>query len=917
MKTHFKFGLILTLFFALTSSVGAAPETSSPNTDDPAGYFLASDLCGFLEGNSNINNNNNGSGQVQLERVYRQGCADENGYFYRNDSRLVQEGYNSQAIYSRVSGVDAGKDFTMDFTWSNNPRHYVNIDLTTGAWSGFAELEGLPRGALDNETWVDFEWTCTDPICDQVFYDTWRVHTDMNTGETAGLAWNDRYGYIAFGNLTWELPPKQVDVYVDFFANDIIDADGVQDEPNHVNFTSAPLADGYEHWRVRMQLFDRFTGVELGSNFVTSVTMDITETADSQIYMNQVLETGESNSTIVESDHPSIPECTDANQACQLTEDDGSDSFNIFVSSGAPTSNTLGMRNNANTLIENFVDRGGCTDFYLEDPWNEVCANPNLDPNVFYDRSGTRNKFEVDTVDVHLDFDESIIPERDMILYVNDVEYSTDNTYVYDFSFVPSEDKKNLSFRPLTSADRFEVIVHQNPDVAQTTIPTADQTEMSYEWDLTYEPNSQAYADATGAFLRAGYDLYLRLGNDNYEEDPTDRKSLHLIAFNDEQYTKDYVGWVDGTHSFPSGLPFYHDGGPFFTSAAGGVINGSVGGAHNEILKLTTDPLPSDTLTKPTAELYICDNLNSLRFPVSNESCYFLSYMPREDILADPEPMEVIGAIKATQDATDFFSDTPGLSVLGSADSLLVRNKIYSQVLQYTVGETAGECTIDENFNPTNTSDVVSLFGGRLIYCEGDVTINGSTAFSNTTVVTVGGNIYLEGDLTGGQAGLIALTNELGTGGNMYVAPNVTDIQAQIFLDGSLHSFEGDNRPGATPYWDSEKRRLEILRNQLHLLGSLTSRNTIGGSDGVAPFDLGDGTTSNFAYIAKEYDLNKLRRFRLCYDVDLDTGLLDTNTKVLCEQGEQLSAYGIANDVYASFIIEGEAPSGLPIFNSR
>lgn len=923
MKTQIKFFsvfLVLALSAASVSAFGL-PSPPTPNTDDPAGIFLSEDLCGFLEGNSATHSNANGKGRVELDGVFHQACADDNGYFYKNGSPLLSYNYSSQAIYSRVEGLDVGQDFTMNFTWSNNPRNHVNIDLTTGEWSGFAMLEGLPEGTPENEMWVDFGWTCTTPRCDDAFYAANRVHTDLSTGETFGAAWNDRYGYISFRHLNWELPPQQVDVYVDFFANDIIDNDGVKDEPNHVNFSSAPLADGYENWRVRMQLFDRFTGEEIDLSSVNDVTMGITQSADSKIYLNQILETGEDDSVIIETDHPSIPECTDPSQACELVEEDGTESFNLFVSAGAPTSDTLGALNDAGTLIENYVDRGGCVGFYLENPWNEVCSNPVV-PNkdeVFYDRSSARNKFEVESVDVHLDFDEALVSNRDLILHVNDEALTTDENYAFDFSYEPPLNKRRLSFRPITRADRFEVVVHPpgGVDVAQTTIPTADQTEMDFEWDLTYEPVSQAYRDATGSALRGTYTVYIRLGNDNALEDPTDWGSLHLLIANEESYVNNYIGATPGVQVGSGGLPFLRIPGPAFPSAAGGSIQGGAAGFHDEILHVVGEPEASDTLTKPTAELYICDYLSPSRFNGVGQSCYFLSYMPIEDLFAPAEPMAVIGAVKATQNASDFFTDTPGLSILGSADSLLVRNNIYSQVLRYTVGESAGDCVIDSNLRPTNNSDVVSLFGGRLLYCEGDVTLNGSTAFSDTTVVTVGGNIYVDGDLVGGTAGLIALKDENGAGGNMYIAPEVTDLHAHIFLDGALHSYDGDSRPTGIPTWDSDKRRIEILRNSLYLLGSLTSRNTIGEADGSAPFELGDGTTTNSGAVAGEYDLNRMRRFRLCYEVDATTGLVNTNSKVLCDLGERLSRYGNANSNYASFIIEGESPVGLPIFNSR
>ncbi len=928
MKFQFKLVVVLTLVLAFGASALAFTPVPvvviSPNTDDPAGIFLSSDLCGFLEGDSLVHKNLQGQGQVQLEKISNQACADENGYFYKNDSQLIQHGYNSQAIYSRIAGVDAGKDLTMNFTWSNNPRNYVNVDLTTGAWSGFAQLEGMPDGTLDNETWVNFDWTCDLAICNQAYYDTWRVHTDASTGEVAGLAWNDRYGFISFGNLDQELAPRQVDVYIDFFANDIIDDDGVMDEPNHVNFTSAPLADGYEMWRVRMQLFDRFTGDPIPTAAATDITIGITEKNDSKIYLDQVLRTGANDAVIKESNHPSIPECTNANQACELVEADGSSSFNYFVSSGGPTSNNLGLPNEAGTLIENYTDRDHCNSFYVDNPWDEICGDGlslGTKSAVFYDRDSERNKFVISTVDVHLDLNEAVVSNRDFVLFVGEDEYTTDSDYVFDFSYDPPENKENLSFRPFNRIEKIAVATcleegTGEPSCEQLTVPNQDNPfEMQLVWDITYAGISPAWMAATGYNVRSGYTLYTRVDADS-DQDPQNQFNEHLAITNPNfSVVEDYLEpepafGIDA----PGGLPFYKATRAVATSE--GTTSYNLPLVYERLLTAPGEP-PNNVLTKPTVEQYVCDPLDSNRFFPGAKSCYFVSYLPLEDKHAEAKDMEVIGAVKSTSDVRSFFTDSPGLSILGSADSQLLRNNIYSQVLRYTVGEDAGECTIDSNFNPTNVSDAVTKFGGRLIYCEGDVIINGSDAFSNSTVVALGGNIYLNGNLTGGTAGLISLKDENGNGGYMYVHPSVTDIHAQIFLDGSLHSYDGDSTPTGRPSWDSDKKRIEILKNTLYLLGSLTSRNTVGGVDGTAPFALGDGTTSNNKANAREDDLNRLRRTRLCYDVDVVTGLLDTSTEVLCEDDTQFSSYSIENENYAPFVIEGEAPVELPIFNSR
>ena len=63
----------------------------------------------------------------------------------------------------------------------------------------------------------------------------------------------------------------------------------------------------------------------------------------------------------------------------------------------------------------------------------------------------------------------------------------------------------------------------------------------------------------------------------------------------------------------------------------------------------------------------------------------------------------------------------------------------------------------------------------------------------------------------------------------------------------------------------------------------------------------------------REYDLNLLRQYRLCYVLD-SSGQLTSSTEE-CGMDETLSEYGEANGVYNSFIVEYDPASDLPIFN--
>ena len=78
-----------------------------------------------------------------------------------------------------------------------------------------------------------------------------------------------------------------------------------------------------------------------------------------------------------------------------------------------------------------------------------------------------------------------------------------------------------------------------------------------------------------------------------------------------------------------------------------------------------------------------------------------------------------------------------------------------------------------------------------------------------------------------------------------------------------------------------------------YIKGSIVSRNTIGGvfiEDD--DYSLGDGTTTTFLATATEYDLNKLREFRMCYPTDASGNVDETGTPIDCE-GEGLDQVNI------------------------
>jgi hypothetical protein len=223
-----------------------------------------------------------------------------------------------------------------------------------------------------------------------------------------------------------------------------------------------------------------------------------------------------------------------------------------------------------------------------------------------------------------------------------------------------------------------------------------------------------------------------------------------------------------------------------------------------------------------------------------------------------------------------------------------------------------GDADIDE-WNASSGFDITpssagakllpDLIGGvpKVYYFTGDVTIDTGGAdlgwTGERTLIVQGGNVYINSNLYNSAVGLskpklgiivlkdLTDTNVLTQGGNVYVGPLVTNIQANIYTDGSLFSYDPAKglTPGGLPKFASEADRFNSLKNQLYLEGSLASLNTIGGAVSNPPI-LGDGTetassaegtygdTPTGRSRARLYDLNFLRYYGLVFERDPGTG---------------------------------------------
>ena len=171
------------------------------------------------------------------------------------------------------------------------------------------------------------------------------------------------------------------------------------------------------------------------------------------------------------------------------------------------------------------------------------------------------------------------------------------------------------------------------------------------------------------------------------------------------------------------------------------------------------------------------------------------------------------------------------------------------------------------------------------------------------TLIVEGGNVFIDENLVSvDQFGIIALRDAAGEGGNVYIHPDVVSIKAIIFADGVLTTYDGDidnisvNLNGKDyPVPDPDLMTCpdnvtpatveEVLHNQLQIIGAVTSKNSIGGSDKPLPI-IGTGERLTAAakdrVVAKFYDFNSLRYYRLDFVRNATDGIQDRQCYDLC-----------------------------------
>lgn len=947
MKKNAPFFLLLAVL--LVGGLYVSKTQSVPFVDEPVqlasagspgeGYF-AEDDCGYLMGISMASPSAPSYIDVDgMSPDSKQACADLTGNFYSGGFLSTVD---SRAY---LHSLATDETYTLDFVGDN---YGVTIDHTDPDryWSGYAKITDASYTGTNR--WVWFDWNCVAgddksgvAECGSgILSRAYRVHTNED-GTVEGYAWNDDLGFIPFRDLTLEMPPQQIQMFVDVYA-----LEDTSVTPDNVTLATAPFSDYAQYWRVRLQWMDVSTGLYLNEDDFVEDSITIDTTTVGNVFLNQVENFGDA--VTVTAYNPYLGCDLATAEYCGLTDPDGYWSANLFVYSGSPTSNMLGYNSDSDAGIENYLDREGCRWIYT-DQWQYVEVPPySSQPkcpvstgssydkeDVFYLRENDRNMIGLESMDMRFHFDSdrevSVTSASGVLSEVSDVAgvtYTYTPDYNADYDGDGTADGLFLSYRPRFQPISY-VAVYDGEEYTQISADYMRYSVPPYMDLKTHATVYDASAEARerGVVVKPAFTIYDQLDVVRVSGDPVATKDRYLIVdtIDDADSNPDcsYADVPVGGGSYPNDYISHFNLGYGQRSATcqGGIAPSGT---------------PINSVSDPTAEQWVCDSV-TVHFNDNVESCYYTGYLPIVDVHDEPEDMLVLGAINSLLNDEDVLTNLDQIFSQGSLETIKLRNKMYSQVVRYTLGQTAGSGSLDSSMNP-DTGNIISLMNDRLLFARGDVTITGSEGFADKTLVTIGGDVYIDGNITGGRLGIISFAdNEVG--GKVYVNPIVTDIYANIFADGGFYSYGGTSTvTTGVPAWANDETRVEILRNQLYLNGSLVARNTVNGSvdsDGDGYLEIGDGTLvseatlypmddgnqqSGYA-IAREHDLNMIRQYRLCWPVDPATGLPDESdptARIDCGEAD-LSSYRDENGdpVYSSFILEYSAPSNLLIFTAE
>lgn len=886
--------LLVSLFIAIFFVPTAFADTPGDGFDvgDPCGYVMGTSTSSYDLLQREINTGGNVVFDVGATYRLSRLCMKSTGYAYST---------YAHAWSNQVGWIDFAWEKPIDMSAEDYWANVANIDPATGAWTGYAwnEIVG----------WIWFDWDCTVSC-------TNRVVTDMTTGDVTGYAWNDQIGWISFNGLTQEVPPMDISATITI-------ENGAGDDVSAIDITNAPMSDGFQNYRIKAVFTDQNTGETLTSADLSKVEMTIN--SDSTVYLNQVLNVGTAIAT--NKTNYAIPECASLPSTvytCEMTDAaSGETGFYFFVYSGAPTSDMLGLDTNGDQTFDLYHDRDGGAAIYESPTGNGALESSRM--TYFNDRSNSRNTFTIDSIDFSL-----VFADTSRAHTVDGIDYASSSTCTpqpgqsvtcEEYNYTPTT-TTNLSFRPRVQPTNFTI--YQDGEEGEVIGDTTTTGMFVHSYAIVLKPSDE-YQDvngtATGGFFTVNYEA---------ASDATADGDVKFLIDSADDGTMDSRQHVDNGAGSASSTGYYGNSSTLPKDYRLGYGQQSSGE--------TSGVAP----TNPTLEQWVCDYLlNTTTEPGQSQtslvgqittnsgikSCYFTGYLPRPDAHVDAYDMTLIGSINSAIGEDDVISaDDDGVSILGITNYVSLRNGLFGQIARLTRNQAPSTPTycgsLGTSMTPVaystescKTTSISSLMSGTFYYANSDVYVQGSTSFSDKTLVVEGGDVYILDNIYGGKLGVIVL-NSNGTGGNVYIHPGVTDLFGNIFADGSVFS-ASDSYTNGVPTRSSPEDRTDTLWNQLYIKGSIVSRNTIGGvyvQDGT--YDIGDGTTTTSINTAKEYDLNKLREFRVCYPLDASGNVDETGTPIDCDEGESRSSQYTGTATNAPLIMEYDPPSSsMPIFN--
>lgn len=420
-------------------------------------------------------------------------------------------------------------------------------------------------------------------------------------------------------------------------------------------------------------------------------------------------------------------------------------------------------------------------------------------------------------------------------------------------------------------------------------------------------------------------------------------------------------GLIDMTVGVPESFTVTDNSGPGIITYFSGVENPSVAGKvkmvnsddggdgfdwddlWNGVVSFTEAVIVQDPTTDVPSSfggLYIYSKVTE------GAVSYFSNKLPRMVGSSAVQPVAMLKGNVYTTGSSKITTAAEAIRSLGDVSTNILRDTIYKNVSSIVAGATeptsGGSSILLGNvmspgilteflFSDRIIELMPDLIGPRVYYAKGgDVHLGniGSTLIwsGNRTVIVVGGNVYIDANLYNGAAnpkpklGIIALKDlssaTADAEGHVYIHKDVQNIQANIFADGSVFSYDDVNGiPGGAlgePQWISLTATENALKyKQLLIEGSVASQNTIGGSGLSQPIK-GDGTWATGIEQARLYDLNFLRYYTglVKRGFDLNPAQPDIKIPYVECKSSGVNEKIYAEDDYKSRLVDG---GGNPI----